>query len=163
MAHVRLAEDRDLPQLAAVEDAADARFAAVFDTTGWLAADSGEERAAEPGLLVVAGDPVVGFAHVLDLDGHWHLEQIAVHPDAGRHGVGSALLAEVHAEVARRGGTEVTLTTYRDVPWNAPFYAARGYVVVEDLAPFLAAIREHERALDLERNGPRVAMVHRLR
>ena len=66
---------------------------------------------------------VVGFSHVLDLDGHWHLEQIAVDPTHGRRGIGSQLLEATHAELVARGASEVTLRTYADVPWNGPFYA----------------------------------------
>ncbi|MEO7421264.1 MAG: GNAT family N-acetyltransferase [Ornithinibacter sp.] len=103
MTLIRSATALDLAQLAAVEDAADAVFEERFGPTGWPASDTGEDRAAEPGLILVAGDPVLGFAHVLDLGGHWHLDQIAVLPEHGRAGIGSALLDAVHAEVAARG------------------------------------------------------------
>ena len=44
-----------------------------------------------------------------------------------------------HAE--RAGLRGVTLTTFRDVPWNAPFYRRLGFEVLdpEDLTPGLAA------------------------
>ncbi len=100
-----------------------------FGGVDWPAASSGEERAAEPGILLVAVDDdgtVVGFTHVLDLDGHWHLEQIAVDPAHGRRGIGSQLLEATHAELVALGAREVTLRTYADVPWNGPFYASTG-------------------------------------
>lgn len=104
---VRPATAADLPQLAAVESAADRVFDPVVDTSLWGAPPSGEARAVERGFLLVAGDPVVGFAHVLLLDGsgdgegdgpggaHAHLEQLAVRPDHARRGIGTALVDSV--------------------------------------------------------------------
>ena len=95
---------------------------------------------------------------MLDLDGHWHLEQVAVDPAHGRRGTGGALLAAVHREVAERGGTEVTLMTYADVPWNGPWYAGHGYAVLEPLPERLRPFADAEQRLGLQRHGRRVAM-----
>ncbi|MBM6403736.1 GNAT family N-acetyltransferase [Phycicoccus sp. CSK15P-2] len=158
MPSVRPARREDLSGLAAIEEEGDRQFAQRFGGVDWPPPVSGADRAAEPGFLLVVGDPVVGFAHVLDLgDGCWHLEQLAVAPAHQRQGVGSALLDAVHAEVEARGGSEVTLLTYADVPWNAPWYARHGYARV-DPASRLAPMLEVERRLGLERHGPRVAM-----
>ncbi len=105
MTTTRLARAEDLPLLAGIEDAGD-----TCSPSG-SAGSTGrprrrEERAAEPGILLVAVDDdgtVVGFTHVLDLDGHWHLEQIAVDPAHGRRGIGAALLEATHDELARAG------------------------------------------------------------
>jgi GNAT superfamily N-acetyltransferase len=161
----RLALDADLPFLAAIEDAGDALFTERFGELGWPPASSGEERAAEPGILLVAVDDdgtVVGFSHVLDLDGHWHLEQIAVDPAHGRRGIGAALLEATHDELARRGGREVTLRTYADVPWNGPFYAKHGYVELDPTPAYLRPLAETEEQMGLARHGRRIAMVRDL-
>lgn len=165
MTTIRLARDADLPLLAAIEDAGDALFAQRFGPLDWPAASSGEERAAEPGILLVAvddDDTVIGFSHVLDLEGHWYLEQIAVHPRNGRRGVGAALLEATHEELARRGGREVTLVTFADVPWNAPFYARHGYRVADPLPEHLVPVWEAQERFGLARHGRRVAMLHDL-
>ena len=52
----------------------------------------------------------------------------------------------------------VTLTTFRDVPWNAPFYARLRVRVIEALSPGLQAIRDHEQDIGYDAFGPRVAM-----
>jgi hypothetical protein len=52
----------------------------------------------------------------------------------------------------------MTLTTFRDVPWNAPFYARRGFAEVLDPSPGLAAVRDRERSLGLDAAGPRIVM-----
>ena len=124
--HVRPATAADLERLAAVEALGDALFETVFGELDWPPPPSGDERAAEPGFILVVGEPVVGFAHVLTLGGGWHLEQLAVDPAHGRRGLGSALIDGVCREVAFCGGRQVTLRTFDDVPWNAPFYARTG-------------------------------------
>jgi hypothetical protein len=52
----------------------------------------------------------------------------------------------------------VTLTTFRDVPWNAPFYRRLGFEVVDELPSGLAAIRAHEAMAGDDDFGPCVAM-----
>ena len=82
---VRPARARDLPLLAALEDSGLPMFEEVLgDLTGDALASpavSGHDRAAEPGFILVAGDPAIGFAHVRDLESHAHLDQISVHPE----------------------------------------------------------------------------------
>ena len=51
-----------------------------------------------------------------------------MHPDYGRRGIGRALLRAAVDWAATRGYDELSLATYRDVPWNAPFYASEGFV-----------------------------------
>ena len=69
----------------------------------------------------------VGFALCGEIDGQAHLFEMDVLPEHGRCGIGSALLGAVCSEAVARGYPSMTLTTLRDVPWNAPFYAARGF------------------------------------
>lgn len=68
-----------------------------------MPATDGFARAARPGFILVVGEPVVGFAHVLETDGQAHLEQLSVLRSRQRRGLGSALLRAAMAEVARRG------------------------------------------------------------
>ena len=94
------------------------------------------------------------------VDGNLHVEQVSVHPDAAGHGLGRSLIEWAAAEAAARGISALTLTTFRDVPWNAPYYARNcGFRIVDDAAcgPGLQAIREHEVAHGLDR-WPRVCM-----
>ena len=158
---VRPASDSDLDHLARIEDEADLRFIERFQPDGWDRAVSGRERAIEAGFLLVAvesadGAPV-GFAHVLELDGA-HFEQLAVLPEVGRRGHGSALVRAALAEAARRGHRRMTLRTYADVPWNAPFYAALGFTASEPDTDFLRGLVETERRLNLARYGARIQM-----
>jgi hypothetical protein len=105
------------------------------------------------------GELVAGFAVLELLDGAVHLEQLSVDPGYGRRGIGAALLAAT-AQAARDAGADrVTLLTYADVPWNAPWYARHGWQVTTHLTPGLQALRRREVDLGLDQHGRRVAMV----
>ena len=152
----REAEDGDLQQLPDVEAAADELFVPL-GITDLPAPATAAERASSWRVLVV-GRPVQGFAVLELLDGAVHLEQLSVHPAHGRRGIGGALL-DATVEAAREHGADrVTLLTYADVPWNAPFYARHGWREIEP-TPALQALREREQTLGLDRYGRRVAMV----
>jgi GNAT superfamily N-acetyltransferase len=103
--------------------------------------------------VALAGDTPVGFAHVEVFGARAaHLEEIDVHPDHGRRGIGTRLVAAVCEWAAMSGYRELTLTTFRDVPWNMPFYAHLGFqeVPTEELSPHLLAVVHDEtrRGLD---------------
>lgn len=72
------------------------------------------------------GSPV-GFAAAKPVDAFLHLAELSVDPDHGRKGLGRALVAAVDGLARERGLAGVTLTTFRDVPFNAPFYAGLGF------------------------------------
>jgi GNAT superfamily N-acetyltransferase len=106
--------------------------------------------------VALSDDVPVGFAHVevIEPDAR-HLEEIDVHPDHGRRGVGTTLVLRVCEWAASRGYKSVTLTTFRDAPWNMPFYAGLGFAVVppEELSDALHAVVDDEtrRGLDPRR------------
>jgi GNAT superfamily N-acetyltransferase len=107
------------------------------------------------------GDELLGYAMVELIDGHAHLEQLSVLPDHGAQGIGTRLLDAVAGWAKSQGHAEVTLTTFRDVPFNAPLYAKRGYEVVPE-DEWTAALRErvaHEATLGLD---PSTRVVMRL-
>ena len=156
--HTRTADERDLARLRDIEAAADQMFAPLMDIDHWGAPATGRERAESGGLLLVIGEPAVGFAHIIEIDGHFHLEQLAVHPDHGRRGLGTALVYAAAEAIAERGGESMTLLTFADVPWNAPFYRRLGFEIVDPAPDYLLPAIEHEMHLGLKRGGPRVAM-----
>lgn len=155
---VRPAEQRDLPLLQEIEAAADQLFGPIMDIAHWGVPATGQQRAQSGGLIAVIGDPAVGFAHVVEIDGHFHLDQIAVHPSYGRQGLGTELLYSVVDLVADRGGDSLSLMTFADVPWNAPFYRRAGFEEIDPPA-YLRSVLEQERRAGLARGGRRVAMV----
>jgi predicted N-acetyltransferase YhbS len=102
----------------------------------------------------------VGFAHIMVLGpGIAHLEEVDVHPEHGRRGLGSRLVVAVCTWAATNGYSCVTLTTFRDVPWNMPFYARLGFEQIPpaELSPALLSVIEDETRRGLD-PGRRVAM-----
>ncbi len=71
-----------------------------------------------------------------------HLEEIDVMPSHGRRGVGTALMQAVLEWVAKERYQQIKLTTFRNVPWNMPFYSRLGFVEIppHELRPELAKI-----------------------
>jgi len=158
---IRAASQQDLDVLQRIEDDADSLFVERFQPERWWPAPSGRERAASPGfILVVAGEGgvAVGFVHVIETDGIAHLEQLSVLPAMARRGLGRALVLAAMDEGARRGHQEMTLRTYADVPWNAPFYAAVGFRPSEPATAFHRGLLAAEEGLGLSRYGRRLQM-----
>ena len=79
-----------------------------------------------------AQDLPVGSALVTQPGRHAHLQQLDVHPNHGRQGLGTKLVRTVLVWAQRQGNSGVTLTTFRHVPWNAPFYQKLGFTVLVD-------------------------------
>ncbi|MFE9388423.1 GNAT family N-acetyltransferase [Streptomyces sp. NPDC006784] len=118
---------------------------------------------AEAGGLWVATDPdgsrPVAYALTEPVDGCLHIEQLSVHPDRARRGIGRALLDHLAARAAAERTPALTLTTFTEVPWNAPYYARLGFrtLATHELGPGLREIRAREAAAGLDRR-PRVCM-----
>jgi GNAT superfamily N-acetyltransferase len=102
---------------------------------------------------------VAGYALADEIDGCGHLEQISVDPKYGRQGLGRLLIRTVMEWATSRGLPAVTLLTFRDVPWNGPYYASLGFrpLTHEETTPGLARLRRHEDELGLDRSA-RIAM-----
>ncbi|CAN5588166.1 GNAT family N-acetyltransferase [soil metagenome] len=167
-ARIRLARPSELRHLAAVEDAGAPLFEEYFGEATVPAllapAPSGAERDLVGTLLVAVEDgTVVGFAHVTPHDDVAHLEQVSVLPSHGCRGIGADLVRAAMEEARWAGFEEMSLCTYRDVPWNGPFYRSLGFTEVEELAPFQRRLREHELSLRLDGPGVRVVMTAPLR
>ncbi|EXG79361.1 GNAT family N-acetyltransferase [Cryptosporangium arvum] len=163
---VRPAGDDELAGLAEVEKASEAPFieAGIALPPEYMSQDELRKCA----IVLVAPGPSgapVGFAAVDAVDGAAHLSQLSVDAAYGRQGHGRGLLAAVIGWARRGGFPAVTLTTFRDVPWNGPFYRRYGFVELDeaDLTPGLREARDHEIAMGLDELSPRCAMRRPLR
>jgi len=86
------------------------------------------------GLLWVMAEPdgpACAFLAARIEEGRLHVLEFDVHRDHQGRGLGRRLLAFAIAAARRRGLAGLSLTTFRDVPWNAPFYASAGFAIVE--------------------------------
>ncbi len=157
---IRIAWDADAAAIEDVERRADIALFDALRAPQPLEAEEGEVRLGMPGFVLIAeeDDRVVGFVHVIEDDGECHLEQVSVDPAAGRRGIGRALVTAAQEQSRTRGAQRMTLRTFRDIAWNAPFYATCGFVVSEPATAFQRGLVETEHALGLDALGPRVQM-----
>ncbi len=144
---VRSASQNELPLLSELELRAGRRFQQIEALAG-IADDLSPieelEQAQEAGMVwvaVVDSGALAGFAYAAVIDDSCHLEEVSVLPEYGRQGIGAALVGAVRDHAAQTGLRGVTLTTFRDVPWNMPFYRRLGFEVLDagSLTPGLAA------------------------
>lgn len=167
---LRSARDDELDTLIAIDDAASQLYlqaGLVVDFPSghpFLVAESERwKRAIAAGLAHVAvsdSDRVLGFAILGMADGDPYLDQISVHPNAMRKGIGAQLL-----EFAIRWSSArpLWLTTYAHLGWNKPYYERSGFAEVPEkrCGPEIRGIL-HEQRLCLPDPEQRIAMVHRV-
>lgn len=163
---IRLASPADLPLLNPIEARAAARFrdhGLAFAADLPLQSSGALQAAQAEGRLLVAtddADVAVGFAVLALLDaGDGHLVELDVDPDHNGKGLGRALIAAAADWARSHGRARLTLTTFREVPFNAPFYGRVGFVEIPtaELTAALRTLREAERAHGVEQ-APRLAM-----
>ena len=166
---IRLARPEDLPTLIDVEVDAGALFreagmAEIADDDPGSVAELAEYQAdGRAWVGVDAGDRPVAYLVAKVVDGHAHIEQVSVRPGHARRGRGRALIDTLAAWAAERGLAALTLTTFTEVPWNAPYYERLRFRVLEDaeIGEGLRDIRRSEAARGLDA-WPRVAMIRPL-
>lgn len=163
--HIRAVRAGELPALQVIERAAGRPFADIGmdqvaeDEPYPLPVLAASQRA---GLLWAAADDAdepVAYLMASVVDGCLHIDQVSVHPDSARRGLGRELLEHAAGRAAADGLAALTLTTFASVPWNAPYYRRCGFRVLgeAELTPGLRAIRQHEAELGLDQ-WPRVCM-----
>ncbi len=149
----------DIQWLPDVERSAAQAFAG-WPALAWLAQGDVMDLDAHRAFITAGGSwvaenaagHIVGFACARFEDQALHLHEISVRRQAQGQGVGRRLLQQV-ADVARQAGVaELTLTTFADVPWNAPFYARFGFEVIDEgqQSARLREILANERAHGLD-------------
>jgi ribosomal protein S18 acetylase RimI-like enzyme len=157
-AAVRAMTRADIPAVQDVERAAGQRFRDCDDlriarcaddpvfTTGELAQFISAHRA----WVATEDGNIVGFIVMDVVDGCAHIDEVAVTPDAGRRGHGAALVDQAQSWAAQKRLPAVTLTTFRDVPWNGPWYTRLGFRTLshQEWTPGIREVRHEE-----EQNG----------
>jgi GNAT superfamily N-acetyltransferase len=164
--HIRLATDEDLDHLAAIEGDGDRRYEPQPEFGGMenlpnLSADAYRQLPADATIWIAHLEKPLGFIYAYDMDDDLYIGQLSVTLAAQNKGIGQALLMKIVDIAQERQKRGVVLTTYRDVSWNAPFYARRGFKILlrAEMGPQL---REHAREDDEKWSqfSPRVVMGH---
>ncbi|MFQ3466780.1 GNAT family N-acetyltransferase [Enterobacter bugandensis] len=142
----------DVAALPAIERAAAGRFRDIPELA-WLA--DGEVIPAEQHLdyaerglswLALANDSPVGFILTEAHPSSLFIVELSVDLAWQGKGIGRQLIACAADHARQKGLRSLTLTTFRDVPWNAPFYARLGFEMMTRLTPELREKREEETA-----------------
>ena len=134
---LRRAIPADIPAFGPIESAADT----MFEPSGLLGDLSDADNVpaevfaagVEAGLVFTVtreGVGPVGYALCTLRKPDLYLDQLAVHPDHGRQGIGRCLVVRVFEEAEARRIRSVSLSTFRDIPWNAPFYTRLGFKIL---------------------------------
>lgn len=155
---IRPARAGDGPALQDVERRAGERFrevgmaAIAADAPPSLATLAAYATAGRSWVAVDEAREPVGYVLVDVVDGAAHVEQVSVRPEEQGRGVGRALLDRVRDWAVAGGRPALTLTTFRDVPWNRPLYQHLGFRVLADdeIGPELRALRATETAHGLD-------------
>lgn len=144
----------DVAVVQAVEQAAgemfrsfpEPRIAACANHTAMPAAGLAELVQEGRAWVVTVDEEVVGFLALRVVGGAAHVEEVSVDPRFGGRGYGTRLLDQAAAWAEEHGLPAMTLTTFRDVPWNRPLYERRGYRVLgnDEIGPVLRDLMVEE-------------------
>jgi GNAT superfamily N-acetyltransferase len=159
---IRAATVADLPCLQEIELAAGVLFAELGmtlvanDEPLSLAELAGYQSAGRAWVAIDTkhtDDTVIAYLVADLVDGGAHIEQVSVQPRYAHQGIGRALIEYVAEWSVQRGISQLTLTTFLDVPWNAPYYRRCGFQLVptDEVTPGLREIRRHEAEHGLDR------------
>ncbi|ALB57087.1 GNAT family N-acetyltransferase (plasmid) [Cronobacter universalis] len=159
---IRKTAINDIASLAAIERSADSAFETI-PTLAWVATDGVQpedlhRRLCEQGysaVVVNSHDSPVGFINGEYSDGALHILGVAVMRDCQGMGLGKMLMADAIRHAREKQLTELTLTTFRNVPWNQPFYARLGFQVISDaeMPDRLARLLDEEAAHGFARDS----------
>jgi len=136
-------------------DVADEPFGSVDDLRAMMAGHRVWVATTQEGVAA-------GFAVAAPLDAFFHLRELSVDPAHGRRGLGAALVRTVIRAGRAAGLAGVSLTTFRSVPFNAPFYAGLGFAELpqSEVPDMLAEMFEREVPKGVDASE-RVLMVRR--
>lgn len=133
---LRLARPEDAAAMPGIERAAAAAF------TGEPAIDPAHTRSEADYarlirkghcLVAHAGDAMAGFLVAEPFRRELHIWEMDVAPAFQRRGIGAGLVRAAQIDARNTGFKALTLTTFRDLAWNGPFYARLGFEEVTAL------------------------------
>ncbi|WP_435036721.1 GNAT family N-acetyltransferase [Pseudomonas neuropathica] len=130
---IRPARPADAVALPAIERSA-AELFRLDPQLAWLADAEVAEVAQhvraieEANVWVAETTKLAGFLRAVEIDQHLHIEELSVSQAFQGQGIGRRLVSAAIENARQRQLSAVTLTTFSDLPWNAPFYQRMGFV-----------------------------------
>lgn len=128
---LRLSHDNDLEQLQRLSVRARQRYTIIPSLAHVVESPPlGADRFEACRVMVAVdrhSDEVIGFVAMRLLDDYLYLDNISVEPLASGKGVGKSLLSPVVAYAHLRRADAVSLTTFREPPWNGPWFRQHGF------------------------------------
>jgi GNAT superfamily N-acetyltransferase len=167
---IRLATSTDSPHFPALEQSAGELFRTIKELA-WIA-DSENVSGLHYAELICSraswvaqskDGQLIGFLCAEPMRRELHIHELAISLAFQRQGIGRRLLEIAIAWAVERELSAVTLTTFRSVAWNEPFYIGAGFETLSEdqLSPHLAAVMQLEVARGLPADR-RCAMSRRL-
>jgi GNAT superfamily N-acetyltransferase len=148
---LRLARPADAAAMPAIEHAAAIAFADIegVDITR-TRSEADFARLIRKGHCLVAyvGERMAGFIVTEPFSRELHIWEMDVLPEYQRRGIGAGLVRAALIDARNSGFRAVTLTTFRDLSWNAPFYARLGFEEVTALDAHLRLAGELANEID---------------
>ena len=152
--NIRKTQGSDLEHLEAVERLAGNAFRNLPELA-WLADDSVTSVVEHKRLLAhgyswvayrTASQAIAGFLLAEILEGDFYIREVSVSEAHQKKGIGSKLIAIALEGAKSLGVPAATLTTFKDVLWNAPYYERLGFVILKDdaLPPYLKRTLQEE-------------------
>jgi GNAT superfamily N-acetyltransferase len=150
--HLRRARPDERDRIQNIEDLAGTRFSGTDLVDESLDVSFPPEdlvRLIDAGQVWVAcdaTDTAVGMVIASVREGAVYVEEMDVLAEHGCRGLGAGLLDAVCTWAQAQEHPAVTLSTFRDVPWNGPFYRKHGFADLTPAAwtPGMHVIREQE-------------------
>ncbi len=150
---IRPARLEDAGHLPEIERSAGQSFLHI-PALAWIASDEVQSierhrELIEIGSAWIAETPsgeIVGFLNGETIGQTFHVWEVSVRQQAQGQGLGRALMQAAMAQARLDGLKAVTLTTFRQVGWNEPFYHSLGFrtLAIHELSARLAEILETE-------------------
>lgn len=84
-------------------------------------------------LVSHVGEAMAGFLVAEPFRRELHIWEMDVAPAFQRRGIGAGLVRAAQIDARNTGFKALTLTTFRDLAWNGPFYARLGFEEVTAL------------------------------
>ncbi|OLF54247.1 GNAT family N-acetyltransferase [Pseudomonas chlororaphis] len=150
--HIRQAFEADAPQLPTIERSAaglfrhDAELAWLADAEVTDAVRHLAHIRQQRVWVAVLDRRVCAFLDAEACADALHIWEISVASHAQGRGIGRRLLETVREQARQQGFSALTLSTFRQLPWNEPFYQRCGFVTLdtEQLEPRLQRILAEE-------------------